>query len=300
MEKSILIRFDYHLMNKGYSEKSRASIQKGVRQFEKWAIGENIEEIISVTYADVLLYIKYCTAQGNVKKTISLKLLFLRHYYDFLMKESQMTENPVTGIQVQGIKRNTVHSMLTREELDKLYQDFQYPGLTGKRNKSILGLLIYQGLRTEEVAALQATDISLREGKIKIPGGRRTNGRILVLQPAQLMDILEYIRETRPALLKQTGKISQQLFISAGKGNNLQNTFQYIAGQLKALDGRIESTKQIRASVITGWLKLHNLRQVQYMAGHRYVSSTEKYKVNDLEGLIEDISKYHPLGGCQE
>ena len=32
------------------------------------------------------------------------------------------------------------------------------------------------------------------------------------------------------------------------------------------------------------------------MAGHRYVSSTEAYKINDLEGLQEDIGKFHPLG----
>jgi hypothetical protein len=33
---------------------------------------------------------------------------------------------------------------------------------------------------------------------------------------------------------------------------------------------------------------------VQYMAGHRYVSSTENYLVNDIEDLQDDITKYHP------
>ena len=32
------------------------------------------------------------------------------------------------------------------------------------------------------------------------------------------------------------------------------------------------------------------------MAGHKYVSSTESYQQNDLEGLQEEIGKYHPLG----
>ncbi len=53
--------------------------------------------------------------------------------------------------------------------------------------------------------------------------------------------------------------------------------------------------KQLRTSVITHWLKNYNLREVQYMAGHRYVSSTEAYQINDLDDLIEDIGKYHPL-----
>ena len=55
------------------------------------------------------------------------------------------------------------------------------------------------------------------------------------------------------------------------------------------------SLKQIRASVITNWLKHYNLRQVQIMAGHRYVSSTEAYQTNDLEDLRSGIEKYHPL-----
>jgi integrase/recombinase XerD len=32
------------------------------------------------------------------------------------------------------------------------------------------------------------------------------------------------------------------------------------------------------------------------MAGHRYVSSTEAYLINDLEDLQDDIEKYHPIG----
>ena len=52
-----------------------------------------------------------------------------------------------------------------------------------------------------------------------------------------------------------------------------------------------KSTKQVRASVIVKWLKMYNLREARYLAGHRYVSSTEKYKQNDLEGLQEEVQK---------
>jgi integrase/recombinase XerD len=66
--------------------------------------------------------------------------------------------------------------------------------------------------------------------------------------------------------------------------------------KLKKLNRNIESVQQIRTSVITHWLKHYNLREVQYMAGHRYVSSTEAYLINDLDDLQEDINKYHPIG----
>ena len=55
------------------------------------------------------------------------------------------------------------------------------------------------------------------------------------------------------------------------------------------------STKQIRASVITHWLSQYNIREVQYMAGHRYISSTERYQQDDLENLHELIESLHPI-----
>lgn len=38
-----------------------------------------------------------------------------------------------------------------------------------------------------------------------------------------------------------------------------------------------------------------HLRKVQYLAGHKYISSTERYQSSNLEDLKEDISKDHPL-----
>jgi integrase/recombinase XerD len=41
---------------------------------------------------------------------------------------------------------------------------------------------------------------------------------------------------------------------------------------------------------------MYNLRKVQYMAGHRFISSTESYQQSEMEGLTEQINKFHPLG----
>lgn len=69
--------------------------------------------------------------------------------------------------------------------------------------------------------------------------------------------------------------------------------------RIKAMINRYEpclnSLAQIRASVITSWLKNYNLREVQYMAGHKYVSSIERYRTDNLEDLQKELEKYHPL-----
>src|ERR1700761_9078310 len=98
MKITVLNQFDHYLMNKGLSQKTRVSILKAVKQFDQWSANENIQEVNSATFADILLYIKKCSSAGNARKTISLKVLFLRHFYDFVMQEGQIQENPATGI----------------------------------------------------------------------------------------------------------------------------------------------------------------------------------------------------------
>ncbi len=127
-----------------------------------------------------------------------------------------------------------------------------------------------------------------------MPGNRKRNSRILELKPYQILELQEYITEIRPQLLQQE---TNQLFISIEGNINLKNSLYHLFRAIKKTNPNIGSGKQIRASVITNWLKCYNLREVQYFAGHKYVSSTERYKLNDLEGLKNQVEKFHPLNG---
>jgi len=56
------------------------------------------------------------------------------------------------------------------------------------------------------------------------------------------------------------------------------------------------SAKTIRQSVIANLLKTgKDLRMVQAFAGHKKVSSTERYCQTGLEALKLALQKYHPL-----
>ena len=58
---------------------------------------------------------------------------------------------------------------------------------------------------------------------------------------------------------------------------------------IKKTNPKMASWKIIRSTVIAEWLKTHDVRVVQYMAGHRYVSSTERYKVANLREFKESL-----------
>jgi integrase/recombinase XerD len=52
---------------------------------------------------------------------------------------------------------------------------------------------------------------------------------------------------------------------------------------------------QIWISVISQWVKEKNIREVQYMAGHTSIYSTQRYIRANLDDLKDELSIYHPL-----
>ena len=128
------------------------------------------------------------------------------------------------------------------------------------------------------------------KGNIYVPGTRRTNKRILDLKPFQILPLHEYLLTERQIYLNDIE--GNRLFPAA----RLKRGMPRIKDMINRYQPRLKSLYQIRSSVITNWLNHYNLREVQYMAGHRYVSSTERYRTDNLEDLQKELEKYHPLG----
>lgn len=300
--------FTEYLLQKGYSNTTIESFCSDVKKFKAWTEKENIE-IENIHYNDITSYLKSFT--GIAQHTKGCYLRGVKQYFNYLIRKEERTDNPAEFIQLKGIKRKTLYDILNRQELDKLYSSYTLPDeeskdknqnwfkakvLAQKRNKVILGLMLYQSLDSRDLKLLTVQDIKLREGKVFIPGTRRSNERELKLEALQIIDLMEYILKTRNEIIQLTGRQTEQLFISIGTSERFNNIMVYLVKRLQQLNKKVISVKQLKASVIVHWLKLYNLRQVQYMAGHRYVSSTEGFLVNEMDGMIEDIEKYHPIG----
>ncbi len=301
--------FKYYLEEKGLANNTVESIYGDVIPFINWCEEENIEAEQS-SYTEILAYIKYIQKRGIKQRTVQVYTGSLKHYFSWLIKREIREDNPIRSINIKGVKRQYLYDILKKQELETLYENFKITAendsnknqnwfkasqLTSRRNKVILGLMIWQGLGTRELTKLAVKDLKLREGKVYIQGSRRSNERELKLESHQVLDIMEYQLKTRVEMLAISKQETEQLFVGIAGGSNFSNIITKLIQKLREQNSSIKNIKQIRASVITHWLKNHNLREVQYKAGHRYVSSTEVYLVNDLEGLQEDIAKFHPF-----
>lgn len=287
--------FNHYLKKLGLSTNSIASCETAVNLFLEW-MKKQVIEPEQGSYADVLAYMKYCQKNAATQRTIQNYLCMIKHFYDHLIEQKQIEVNPVTGIKVQGVKRKSLYHIFKPEELHAIYNSYQDESLKGKRNKIMLSLLVYQGVKTEELIKLEVRDVKLKEGKIEIPGGLRSEGRILQLESHQVLELYDYVNNTRKEILTQSKQQTDKLFVSIEGGDSLDSCMHRLMFWVRRKNKLVVNAKQLRASVIVKWLKMYNLRKVQYLAGHRYISATETYRQNEMEGLTEEVNQFHPLG----
>lgn len=306
---SPLNSFKQYLESKELSKSTITHYNTYVLDFISWLDKDNTE-IENTTTKELTAYLQKLQKQGLQNKTKAIRINCLKHYFNWQIQCNKRNDNPAKHIKIRGTKTKKLHDIFTLQQLEKLYNDYTIPSeddkrnnrnwwqehlLTRKRNKVALGLLIYQGLTTAEIDKLTENDLQLREGKVFIKGSKKSNERTLELKSHQIMEVMEYQLKTRLELLKIAQKETNQLFISKGKNIQSNNNWKRLSQVIKEQNPKFTNFKQVRASVITHWLGMYNLRQVQYMAGHKYVSSTESYLVNRLEDLQSDIDKYHPM-----
>ncbi len=301
--------FKSYLQSLGHKSATISTHESAVYDFSNWCQDQNIEAK-QATYNELLGYMQSLQKRGWQQRSIQGYIGSLGHYFNWLIAIDQRIDHPTENLVVKGIQRKKLHHIIAMQDLESLYATFkpnpEYVSgnyriwhkrthLATLTRQVAYGLMIWQGLGSGELSALRVQDIKLREGKIYIPAVSRQNERILQLQSIQILDLMEYLNQIRPEYLKLRPEPVEALFIGQYGGEWGTNFLDGLIKSLKSHNPTITSLQQIRTSVITHWLKTHNLRQVQYMAGHRYVSSTEAYLINDLDDLMEDINKFHPI-----
>lgn len=317
------MNFTDYLQSKNHSTSTQKAYIRNTNLFLGWYK----KDAANCTKKEVLKYLEYLQnkkQQDNITRRNAL--ISINHYFAFLVSTEQAATNPTALIKIRGTHKRQLYKIFSAEELTQLYDnyyhtfirnfnDFCFASVLGgipanqrqqallsrQRNYIMLGLLVYQGLATNELQKITVNDINLTKGTVTVLGSKKSNERKISLQPAQIGALINYMENIRQQFFTFCEE-SNKLFFALPESSkqktsseNLMHTFKPLTKQVKSLDKNFLNFKQIRASAITQWLKTFGLRKTQYLAGHRYITSTEKYLPNNLDGLIDDIAKYNPF-----
>jgi site-specific recombinase XerD len=279
------------------AHKLRESTVKGhlqdLERFKKWSEEKSIHPD-KASYNDLLSFVQEAQQRGVSNSSINIHLNSIGKYVDYLKEEGIRGDNPAKELRIKNSYKKVLQNLLSPEQLEQLYESYQNrPEWTFKgtwkelhhRNVIMLGLMIFQGTDTATLKKLETSHIHLSKGTVYIPSTSRGNSRVLKLHSLQILPIQHYLQQR--SFSKET---SEKLFDC-----KLTYAISWLMKTLKTSNSGFKNINQIRSSVIMNWLKIYNIRQVQYMAGHKHISSTERYKEEDLEILQQQVNRFHPL-----
>ena len=289
MKKEIENYINYVYIEKKLSNNTKLAYEKDLISFNDYLNDKNIKSVAS---NDIKSYIKHLNEINEKDKTIARKIVSIRTFFDYLMKEKIIDVNPCEKIESPKL-RKTLPKTLNEEEVNKLL-DITPKTALDWRNKAMLELMYGTGIRVSELVSLELNDINLTDNYVRI-FGKGKKERIVPINDIATNVIKKYINEYRFSLLK--GYLTDKVFISSyGKGMTRQGFFKVLKKIAKEKGIKKDfSPHTLRHSFATHLLEHGaDLRAIGEMLGHENIKTTQIYTHVSNNKVKKDYEDFHP------
>ena len=274
---------------------TRRAYRQDVEDFMAFAGLRSPEEFRAVTRAHVIAWRDRLAVLGLSNDTIRRKLAALSSLYAYLCDRNAVLHNPVLGVKrPRSMNREGVTPALADHQAQDLLKAPPEHTLKGKRDRAILAMLLYHGMRREELCTLTVEDLHQREGvpHIRVEG-KGDKVRYLPLHPLAQRLIAAYVEKLKDAWKKagHAEELTGPLFRPV-KNNRTKiltkplhptSVYQNIVMHYARQTGLAEEVRGIcvhamRATAATNALA-HNadIAKVQEWLGHADISTTRMY-----------------------
>jgi len=221
----------------------------------------------TTTLQDLQNYADYLTEKDYVPTTIKRMLCAVKSLFSFGHRIGYLVFDVGKPLRIPAPKETISERILTQDEVFSMFEAAKNP-----RDKMLLKLLYYTGLRVSEISSLKWSNLQQREqiGQITVQTkGSKTN---VILLPAHLWGEL---------CIYRNGASEESPIFKSRKGNAL------CVGQIQRIVRRIALKAKITGRVSPHWLRhshashaLENgcpIHLVQKQLNHSNISTTGKY-----------------------
>ena len=237
----------------------------------------------------VRMFVSRSKRDGLSTSSIALRLSALRSFFNWMVKQGDLTANPVTGVSNPKQARHLPKNI----EIDDINQlmNIDRNDVLSIRDRTMLELMYGSGLRLSELIGLDCKVLNLIDFEIRVLG-KGSKERKLPLGGESVKWLKQWLA-VRPLLSPE----NDALFISKlGKRishRNVQKRFEQW-GIKQGLRIHINPHK-LRHSFATHMLESSgDLRAVQELLGHADLSTTQIYTHLDFAHLAEVYDSAHP------
>jgi site-specific recombinase XerD len=220
----------------------------------------------------------------------------LKCFFRFLVETELLERDPAAVLRTPK-KREALPDVLDRAELARLLSAPDRPGVWGReapgrreRDRLLLALLAYAGLRRSELLALDWDDVDLERRLLRVRRAKGGQARVVPIHPALVPLFFAYLATrlplNEPALFTgvQGRRLSQTL---------LTQTFLRYARAVGVRERKRVTPHTLRHVFASEILRAGaNLRQIQELLGHKHLDSTQRYTrvtAHELRGAVKRL-----------
>ncbi len=201
MSNEMVVQYLATLTTRGCSVATRRAIRSDLALFCRWWETKHARlfDVTAVVDRDIREWKQARqVVDGAAPATINRSLSTLRCFCVWAVKERLLTENPTTGIEDVPSEILSPRS-LPDQAVDALLRAVRSePDIRLRlRDEAVFALLIYAGLRVQEVCDIQLRDLDLPGGTITIRSGKGGKARRVPLHPDAEHLLRRYLKEVR-------------------------------------------------------------------------------------------------------
>ena len=244
----------------------------------------------TATPLDVRAFIASLIKRGVSKRSVSRRLSAIRSFYDFLVREGKVRENPARFATRPKVGRD-LPDVLSVDEARRLVEapvELRRP--FWRRDAAILETLYSCGLRASEILSLRISDVDLEAGFLRVRG-KGGKERVVPLGSYAAKAIKRYLQSAESRIRK-----TDTLFVNR-YGEPLSDRYlrRLVADYAQSVLGKRVHPHTLRHSFATHLLDAGmDLRFVQELLGHAKVTTTQIYTHISLSRLMEVYHRCHP------
>jgi integrase/recombinase XerC len=284
----------YLQIEKNYSPYTIEFYMQDIDQFFRFMKDQVIDKLDDVNPSDVRIYLTELFSQQLARKTIARKISSLRSFYRFLLREKEVGNNPFSAVSIPKLEKR-LPDFFYEEELQQLFLSCDTNTPLGLRNKALLELLYATGIRVGECTKIQLSDIDFSVSTVLVRG-KGQKERYVPFGSFAHQALEAYIKNGRNKLMKDNSSHSY-LFVNYRGGILTDNGVRDILNKMmdtSSSQGKIHPHK-LRHSFATHLLANGaDMRTVQELLGHAFLTSTQIYTHVTNEYLKKTYMSYHP------
>ncbi|AKP66541.1 tyrosine recombinase XerC [Companilactobacillus ginsenosidimutans] len=297
IEQDLVDKFvDYLVVNRHYSDDTKKSYLEDIKNFIE-SLNENggFQGFTPVDRFDVETYLTFMDEKKYSDDTIARRISSLRSFYNFLVRNNFVKNNPFELVQLRR-KGRKLPRFFYEKEMEQLFEAVKGDDLLSQRNSALLELLYATGMRVSECANLTISQLDFNNGIVLIHG-KGDKDRYVPFGEYSQSALRKYLDDARMKIMTKYEEQHDFVFINNHGKQITSRGIEYI---LDKIIKKTSLTADIHPHMIRHTFATHlldngaDLRTVQEMLGHSSLSTTQIYTHVTMEHLQKDYKKYFP------